>query len=227
MNSVEGILLALASAFFWATNDIFNKKSLLKGYSENFVLWIRFPLGTLLLLPLGLFHWDLNLTVFLTTFLWLPVEVVASLLFIKGIKDAPLSVGMPFFAFMPLFSAVFGWVILGEKVDLTGWAGIILILSGSFIITGGSPSTFFRVSRGAFYMLVSALLFGLSVVIGKLVIVESNPFFFSWYYTSVMSLGLLPLVGRRELLRGENYRNPSTYLWVFSFPWVWSPTAGP
>ena len=203
-----GILLALLSAFFWATNDIFNKKSLIKGYNENFVLWIRFPLGALFLLPFGLIWWDFSLYVFLTTFLWLPVEVVASLFFIKGIKEAPLSVGMPFFAFMPLFSAFFGWAVLGESPDLKGWAGVLLILAGSFVITGGSPATFFRVNRGALYMLISALLFGLSVVIGKLVIVESNPFFFSWYYSLVMSFGLLPLVGRKELLRKENYRNP-------------------
>ncbi|WP_457599825.1 EamA family transporter, partial [Hydrogenivirga sp.] len=52
-----GILLALLSAFFWATNDIFNKKSLLRGYNENFVLWIRFPVGAVLLLPAGIYFW--------------------------------------------------------------------------------------------------------------------------------------------------------------------------
>jgi len=44
-------------------------------------------------------------------------------------------------------------------------------------------------------MLLSAFLFGVSVVVGKFVIVESNPVFFAWFYCAVMSAGLLPIVG--------------------------------
>ncbi|EDP75806.1 DMT family transporter [Hydrogenivirga sp. 128-5-R1-1] len=203
-----GILLALLSAFFWATNDIFNKKSLLRGYDENFVLWIRFPVGAVLLLPLGLYFWELNFTVIWTTFVWLPLEVVASVFFIKGIKYAPLSVGMPFFAFMPLFSALFGFFLLGERISAEGFLGIVLILLGSVVITGGSLRNFFKANRGSLYMLLSAMLFGFNVVVGKFVIIQSNPFFFSWYYCLVMSLGLIPFVGVRELLNRKNYRNP-------------------
>ncbi len=203
-----GILLALLSAFFWATNDIFNKKSILRGYDENFVLWIRFPVGAVLLLPLGLYFWELNFTVIWTTFVWLPLEVVASVFFIKGIKHAPLSVGMPFFAFMPLFSALFGFLLLGERISAEGFLGIVLILLGSVVITGGSLRNFFKANRGSLYMLISAMLFGFNVVVGKFVIIQSNPFFFSWYYCVVMSFGLIPFVGVRELLNRKNYRNP-------------------
>ncbi len=204
----EGIIFALLSAFFWATNDIFNKKSILKGYNDRFVLWVRFPIGSLLLFPLGLYFWDFNPTVFWTTFLWLPVEVVASLFFIKGIRHAPLSVGMPFFSFMPLFSVLFGALLLGERIGFRGLAGIVLILIGSTLITGGSPLDFFRRSRGSLYMLISAALFGFNVVVGRFVILESNPHFFAWYYCLVMSFGLLPLVGFGEVLKKDNYRNP-------------------
>ncbi len=205
---MTGILLALLSAFFWATNDILNKKSLQRGYDENFVLWIRFPVGTLLLLPAGIYFWDFNATVLWTTFLWLPLEVVASVFFIKGIKLAPLSVGVPFFAFMPVFSALFGFLFLGEKIAPPGLLGMGLILAGSFVLSGGSLVTFLKANRGSLYMLLSALLFGGSVVIGKFVIVESDPVFFAWFYCAVMSAGLLPIVGLREILRKENYTNP-------------------
>jgi len=205
---MTGIFLALLSAFFWATNDILNKKSLLRGYDENFVLWIRFPVGSVLLLPAGIYFWDFNLTVLWTTFLWLPLEVVASVFFIKGIKMAPLSVGVPFFAFMPVFSALFGFVFLGEEIAPSGLLGIGLILAGSFVLSGGSLVTFLRANRGSLYMLLSAFLFGVSVVVGKFVIVESNPVFFAWFYCAVMSAGLLPIVGLREILRRENYMNP-------------------
>ncbi|WP_457600158.1 DMT family transporter, partial [Hydrogenivirga sp.] len=192
----------------WATNDIFNKKSLLRGYNENFVLWIRFPVGAVLLLPAGIYFWDMNLTVLWTTLIWLPSEVVASILFIKGIKHAPLSLGMPFFAFMPLFSALFGFLLLEERISTSGLLGILFILGGSFVITGGSLLSFLRVNRGSLYMLGSALLFGFNVVIGKLAITHSNPYFFAWYYCLVMSFGLVPFMGLKEVFSLKNYRNP-------------------
>ena len=193
-NHTLGILLSVFAAFFWATNDIFNKRALQKGYEENFILWIRFPLGAVILFPIALLYWDLNKVVFLTTFLWLPTEIVASIFFIKAIKYSPLSIAMPFFAFMPFFSTLGGWIFLNEKIDLKGFLGIFLIFSGSVILTGGNFKTFFTVNRGALYALISAMLFGFNVVVGKIAVVSSNQFFFSWYYCLVMSFGLLPFV---------------------------------
>lgn len=193
-NHLLGALLSLLSALSWATNDIFNKLALKKGYEENFVLWIRFPLGAILLLPLGLLYWDLNKKVILTTLLWLPTEVIASILFIKAIKHSPLSVAMPFFAFMPLFSALVGWLVLGESLSPRGILGILLIIFGSILLSGIDLKGFFKVNRGALYALLSAALFGLNVVVGKVAVVSSNQFFFAWYYCVVMSLGLLPFV---------------------------------
>ncbi len=193
-NHLLGALLSLLSALSWATNDIFNKLALKRGYEENFVLWIRFPLGAILLLPLGLIYWDLNKEVLLTTLLWLPTEIVASIFFIKAIKHSPLSIAMPFFAFMPLFSALGGWLILGESLSFRGILGILLIIYGSILLSGTDIKGFFRVNRGALYALLSAALFGFNVVIGKIAVVSSNQFFFAWYYCVVMSFGLLPFV---------------------------------
>ena len=195
-NHFLGISFALLSAFFWATNDIFNKKLLDEGYDENFILWIRFPLGGLFLFPLGIINWDFNKILFLTTFLWLPIEIVASIFFIKAIKYSPLSVAMPFFTTMPVFSAIGGWVILGEELNLKGWLGILLIFYGSLKLAQGDLRSFLKINRGVIYALVSSLLFGINVVIGKIAVVNSNPFFFSWYYCVVMSLALLFFVKR-------------------------------
>ncbi|GAB6066335.1 DMT family transporter [Aquifex pyrophilus] len=193
-NHLLGVSFALLSAFFWATNDIFNKRLLDEGYDENFILWVRFPLGALLLFPLGVLNWEFNKTVLLTTFLWLPLEIFASIFFIRAIKYSPLSVAMPFFTTMPVFSAVGGWVILGEELDLKGWLGIALIFYGSLKLAQGDLKSFLRINRGVLYALASSFLFGINVVIGKIAVVNSNPLFFSWYYCLVMSFALLPFV---------------------------------
>jgi len=191
----EGLFFGLLSGAFWATSSALTKKALKEGYEENFVLWVRFPLATLFLLPLGLLYWEMNLSFLLTTFLWLPAEVVASLLFVKSLKFAPLSVAMPLLNFMPLFSALWGWFLLGERPTPVGWLGILLVVSGSFVLSGGNPAFLLR-KRGALYALLSSFLFGLNVVIGKVAVQVSNQFFFSWYYSLVMTLGVLPFVRR-------------------------------
>lgn len=193
-NHLLGAFLSLLSALSWATNDIFNKFALKKGYEENFVLWIRFPLGAIFLFPLGLAYWDLNKSIIFTTFLWLPTEVLASIFFIRAIKYSPLSVAMPFFAFMPLFSALSGWFILGESLNFRGIIGMFLIVYGSILLSGTDIKSFFKVNKGALYALLSAALFGFNVVIGKIAVVSSNQFFFAWYYCVIMSLALLPFV---------------------------------
>ncbi|AAC06571.1 DMT family transporter [Aquifex aeolicus] len=198
-NHLLGITFSLFSAFFWATNDIFNKKLILKGYEENFVLWIRFPLGALLLLPFGLVYWDLNETVIKTTFLWLPSEILASIFFIKSLKYAPLSLAMPFYATMPAFSALAGWIVLGEVLSLRNWLGILLIVYGTTLLAGKNIKSFFTLNKGVLYALFSSFLFGVNVVIGKIAVVSSNQFFFSWYYCLVMSLALIPFVKRFEV----------------------------
>jgi len=193
-NHLLGIFFSLFSAFFWATNDIFNKKLIQKGYEENFVLWIRFPLGVIFLLPFGLIYWDLNETVIKTTFLWLPSEILASIFFIKSLKYAPLSLAMPFYATMPAFSALVGWIVLGEVLSLKSWLGILFIIYGSILLAGKNLKNFLALNRGVIYALLSSFLFGINVVIGKIAVVNSNQFFFSWYYCIVMSFALIPFV---------------------------------
>lgn len=193
-----GLLLAFISSFFWATNDYFTKRLINKGYDENLILWIRFPIATLILTPLGIYFWDFNLKLLTYTFLWLPSEVIASVLFVKAIKYAPLSVAMSFYSFMPFFSAFFSFLLLGERISLLGFWGICLLVLGSLLLTNFSPKEFV-LNRGILYMLLSTLLFGFNVVIGKLSILETNAYFFSWYYTLLMSAATFLFVPKGSL----------------------------
>ncbi len=202
-----GILLAFLSSFFWATNDLITKKLIHKGLDEYLLLWVRFPVSSLLLLPLGVIFWDLNTFVLLSTFLWLPVEVLAGVFFIKALKYAPLSVAMSFYSFMPLFSAIFGFLFLGETPNSLGIIGMLFMIVGTLFLTGFSPAEFFRKNIGSLYMIISTALFGFNTVLGKMVVINSNPFFFSWYYTFCMSFGTLLLVDKRHIIRVENYKD--------------------
>lgn len=202
-----GLLLAFLSSFFWATNDLFTKKLIHKGFDEYLLLWIRFPVSSLLLLPFGVLFWDLGTFVLLSTFLWLPVEVMAGVFFVKALKYAPLSVAMSFYSFMPFFSAFFSFLLLKETPNFLGFLGMFLMAIGALLLMGFSPTEFFKKNVGSLYMIISTSLFGFNTVLGKIVVINSNPFFFSWYYTFCMSFGTLLLVDRHHIIRGENYKD--------------------
>ncbi len=202
-----GIFLAILASLSWATNDVFNKKSIIEGFNENFILWIRFPISTIITLPAGIYFWDPSLMLFLSTFLWLPLEIVGSIFFIKAIKLSPISEVIPFLSFIPVFSLAGSFIILGEDITKGGLIGIGFIIVGSFIITGGSLKILFIFKKGIMFMLISSICFGLNIPAGKFAIINSNPYFFTWYYCLVMSIGLLPFVSIKEILKTSNYKN--------------------
>lgn len=202
-----GLWLAILSAFFWGTNDYLNKRLLIKGIDENFLLWVRFPLASLLLMPFGLYYWDMSLKLFLYSLIWLPLEVLGGVFFMKGIKYAPLSTAMSFYSFMPVFSALFGWLLLSERPSPLGLLGIGLIILASLIMVGFSPRDFLKKNRGVIYMLISTALFGFNVVLGKASVIESNGLFFSWYYCVLMSLGSLLFVKPSHIIKLQNYKS--------------------
>ncbi len=202
-----GITLALISSLFWGTNDYLSKRLLIKGLDEHFTLWVRFPIACLLLTPFSITHWGMNAKVLMYALIWLPFEVLGGIFFIKALKHTSLSVAMSFYSFMPVFSALFGWLLLGEEPSLLGLLGISLVILASLLIAGFSPAEFFRKNRGVLYMLVSTALFGFNVVIGKASIMESNSLFFSWFYTLCMGFGTLIFVKPKEIFNRENYRH--------------------
>ncbi|WPM32593.1 DMT family transporter [Hydrogenobacter sp. T-2] len=202
-----GLSLALLSSIFWGTNDYLSKRLLLRGLDENFTLWVRFPIAFLLLTPLGILYWDFNIKVLTYALIWLPLEVLGGVLFIKGLKYAPLSVAMSFYSFMPVFSALFGWLILSEEPSPMGMLGMSLVILATLILVGFSPKEFFKKNRGVVYMILSTVLFGFNVVIGKASIIESNSLFFSWFYTLCMSFGTLVFVKPSQTIKKENYKH--------------------
>ena len=53
----------------------------------------------------------------------LPLEVTAFILYIRALKESPLSLTIPFLAFTPVFLIVTSFLILGELPDKSGAAG--------------------------------------------------------------------------------------------------------
>lgn len=198
------ILFALLSAWGWATSDAFAKKELELRGSVFLVLWVRYLLSLLFLLPF-LFIYGiprLDYTFFFVHIFWIPLEVTAAYLYMKAISISPLSLTLPVLSLTPLFILFSGRIILGERAAKSAILGIVLIVVGSYILhlrRGEGllgPMRFWLKEKGSLLMVLVAFLYSFTSVFGKILIKHSSPQFFSIYYATIMTVILLPFALR-------------------------------
>lgn len=149
----------------------------------------------------------------------LPLNALAYVLNMIAINVAPLSLTMPYLSFTPVFAALFAWPILGEEITALGWVGIGITVAGSWMLNleeGGrrrsawdhlaAPFSALATERGARCMLGTALLYGVTSVLGKQLLHHASPAFAGVAFFLCLSLFVLAaliLTGRldRSLLR--------------------------
>ncbi|MCX7672853.1 MAG: DMT family transporter [Thiobacillaceae bacterium] len=171
--------LALTCALALALADAATKRWL-RGYTAAELVMVRFGLTALLLAPL------LTVGPMPTPtpqfWLWmgasLPLEVLAEVLYVLAIRDSPLSLTLPYLAFTPVLTALAGDLLLGERLGLTGFAGVLLVVVGAYVLnleharldrpaTWLAPLAAIVRLRGARLMLAVAVIYGLTSVLGK------------------------------------------------------------
>jgi drug/metabolite transporter (DMT)-like permease len=170
--------LTLICALSLALADTASKKWLAHRSAAELTL-IRFGLPGLLLLPLLAF---VSLPATSPAFWgWLaaamPLEIVAMLLYVRAIRDSPLSATLPYMAFTPVFTVATGWLLLGETVSRRGLVGIVLVVMGAWGLNldqaGWHPRTWLAPfhaiirERGSRLMLMVAAIYSVTAVLGK------------------------------------------------------------
>ncbi|MCP5016979.1 MAG: EamA family transporter [Ketobacter sp.] len=127
--------LALLCAFTLASADAATKLWLGEHRIGEITI-IRLGLTGLLLSP-ALFLQPIPLLpppFWLWIMLLIPLEILAMFLYTRAIRDHALSLTLPYLAFTPVFVTVTGWLILGETVNGRGLLGILLVVTGSWIL---------------------------------------------------------------------------------------------
>lgn len=196
------LFLSLLSAFTQATVDAFTKKAL-RGADFYMVAWLRnllavpFLLVALYFVPVPrldpTFYWAVGLA--------MPLEVVATLLYIRAIEVSPLSLTMPFLALTPLYLLVTSYVMLGEVPSHAGLAGVFLLCAGAYLLnahtlrTGGifAPFRAVRREKGSMMMMAVAAIFAVTSDLSKLAIVHSSAMFFGVIYVTAFSVVFTPI----------------------------------
>ena len=203
------IVYSLLTALSLATSDALTKREL-ASRDEYFVAWARlvFALPVLIISLLFVEIPSLDRTFWTATICALPLEITAVILYTKALKVSPISVTVPFLALTPLFLIVMSYIVLGEKVSLTGSIGICLMAAGSYVlhIHKVSQNVFepFRAilsDKGSVMMIAVAFIFSITSSLGKMAIEHSSPVFFGSFYFILVTLLFTPLALHRN--RGE------------------------
>jgi drug/metabolite transporter (DMT)-like permease len=196
------ILAALIAALSGGTADALTKKAL-QLHEVYVVAWLRQLVVVLLLTPILFFipipSLDGN---FYKAFLCaLPFEIIAYILYVKAIKRSPLSLTVPFLSLTPVSLILISYVILGEAVSFRGGIGILMIALGSYTlnlkdINKGfwEPMKAVKREAGSVFMIIVAILYGLTNTFGKQAINHSSALFYGVTYNLAFFIVVSPVL---------------------------------
>lgn len=134
---------------------------------------------------------------------WLPalgsvaLNVVANLTFLQAVRISPLSVTVPLLSLTPVFTALLGFALLGERPAPLDLVGIVLVVVGAFWLNlgmtaeGQSSARAFVSQPGAWLMAGTALLLSLTIPLDKLAVGRASPPFHGLVLTAGIALGSL------------------------------------
>ena len=203
-------LIALLSGFFMATADAFSKK--VAGRTSALLLaWVREAYALPFLLPI-LFFIEIppvDKTFWLAMSICVFLDMITTLLYMRAIQIAPLSLTVPYLGISPLFLLIIPTLVLGERLSMLGVVGVILVAIGTYTLQIDRAKygwlepwlAIFR-NRGSLFMLIVAICYAVTATIGKLAIQHSSPLFFTVTYFGFLALGFTPfvLIGTRGKL---------------------------
>ncbi|KKW12509.1 MAG: hypothetical protein UY50_C0006G0024 [Parcubacteria group bacterium GW2011_GWA2_49_9] len=207
-----GFLVGILTGFFTSVGN--NQLKKLAGVPASFIVSNQFVIGTIMLaIAVSLFgNWELPplaffaLLVILTT-----IEYLNSYIYARALQLSPQSLVGPLYSLSVVFLAPLGILFLGETPNMSGWLGIILSVVGSLLLgfDTGDPGIRPAVrallrERGSYFMLGSALLSAVAVILTKFSYVSVPPLLSGfWIYVglTVISTGIafrrgLPVVSK-------------------------------
>jgi len=207
------ILLALIAALTGGTSDALTKKAL-QLHDEYTVAWIRQLVVVLLLSPCLFFIPvpPLNEDFYKAFFFALPFEVIAYIFYMKAIKISTLSLTVPFLSLTPVCLIIIPYIMFGELVSFWGGIGILMIALGSYTLNLKELSKGFLepikaigMEKGSVFMIIVAILYGLTNTFGKQAINHSSALFFGVTYNLAFFIVLSPVIFKigRIHLRGR------------------------
>jgi drug/metabolite transporter (DMT)-like permease len=106
------------------------------------------------------------------------------LLSFAALRHTDISLAVPMISFTPLFLIMTSFVLLREVPSLMGIAGIMIIVTGSYVLNLssshrrlGDPFRSIVKNRGVLYMLIVSVLYAVAINFDKMIVLNSDPVF--------------------------------------------------
>lgn len=136
--SVLGVVLGLVAAFSYALYTFASERVIGVGHSSRGVMGALFGIGAVLLAPVlvvtGAPLLQNGSSIAITAYLALGPMFVAYLLFGAGLRWVRSSTATVITLIEPAVATVLAVVIVGERFDLLGWLGLVLVAVGILLL---------------------------------------------------------------------------------------------
>ncbi len=199
-------LYAFSAAFSESLNSLSSKFQIAK-YDVGILAWAQRAFGLLIILPFALLHpWpSLNTTFWFATLASAVLNFLASLLYFRALRLAPLSVLAPIVTLTPVILLVTSPLITKEFPSLIGIGGVIISVVGAYILQSNlrtegfwRPLTSLIRDPGPREMLGVAVLWGFSSPLDKIGVVNSSPLVYSAVIHMLLCAAFVPLLLRSK-----------------------------
>ncbi|MBE9184970.1 EamA family transporter [Microcoleus sp. LEGE 07076] len=196
------LILGIFTAFFEAVKDVFGKQNLKKS-DEYVVAWSLSFFSVIFLIPWVIYTGipQLNSQFAIALLIGGSINAVTAILYIKAIKVSDLSLTVPLVALTPLFMLLTSPLIVGEYPKLFDYIGILLIVTGSYLLNIKEKSQAYLApfkalvnEPGPKLMLIVAFLWSITSNFDKIGVKNSSPIFWLFSLFSTMSVLLLPVL---------------------------------
>lgn len=207
-------ILALAGAIFTAGVYAVQKK-LLRNASEYAVPFLTYFISSIVLLAIA---FSAGIPEIKSGFIYslavsLVLNCVGVFLYLKAFKITDISLAVPILSFTPLLSILTSYIMLGERTNLLGILGILLVVLGVYLLNFKKSrdifqpfKEFFR-NKGLRYMFIVAFIFAVCVNVDKMILLKSDVFFGWGISQFLMSMVFLLIVLSRKENLGRIVKN--------------------
>ncbi|MCU7494954.1 MAG: EamA family transporter [Ignavibacteria bacterium] len=200
------ILLITIIPFVDAFGNLFNKRSSLVGVKPVLISWANNVVVVVLVILLsGFIHFKLTASYFMALSVTGTINILATILYMNAVSKGDISEVIPMLSFTPLFMLITSPVIVGEFPKPGGIAGILLVVTGSYLLNINlrkrnfidPVKALFR-NAGTRMMLFVSFLYSITSNFDKLAVNSSSPLQHLLFLNLYVFLGVTLVVIMRK-----------------------------
>lgn len=151
-----------------------------------------------------------------------PLDALAIYLYYTAISKSPLSLTAPFQAFTPALIPFVSWLLIGEKISPRAAPGIALVALGGYGLFFTSlrewlePLRRFRQERGSVLMVLVAVIYSVTSVLGRKLVTVVGPNNMGAFYPLSSAVLLALFFGASRALRPRQLRIRHVGVWLLA-----------